>query len=49
MTDRTDNEDDDYEDYELEDDLCPRCDGDGRDPWTDYLLPCPYCQTEQIP
>ena len=22
---------------------CDRCRGDGRDPWTDYLLPCPFC------
>ena len=26
---------------------CDRCHGDGRDPWTDYLLPCPACQGEQ--
>lgn len=30
-------------------DLCPRCHGDGRDPWFDYLLPCPECQGEQRP
>jgi hypothetical protein len=22
---------------------CERCHGDGRDPWNDYLLPCPVC------
>lgn len=22
---------------------CQRCHGDGRDPWCDYLLPCPEC------
>jgi hypothetical protein len=27
---------------------CPRCHGDGRDPWNDYLLPCPVCQGEQL-
>lgn len=27
-----------------EDDECERCRGDGRDPWNDYLLPCPACQ-----
>lgn len=39
---------DDCTDY---DDLleCPRCHGDGRDPWIDYLLPCPACQGEQRP
>lgn len=38
--------DDRYEDFEPE---CPRCRGDGRDPWCDYLLPCPECQGEQTP
>jgi hypothetical protein len=28
---------------------CPRCHGDGMDPWCDYLLPCPLCQGEQRP
>lgn len=28
---------------------CERCHGDGRDPWNDYLLPCPVCQGEQRP
>jgi hypothetical protein len=36
-------EDDDYNDAFT----CDRCHGDGRDPWTDYLLPCPACQGEQ--
>lgn len=22
---------------------CPRCHGDGMDPWNDYLLECPEC------
>jgi len=30
-------------------DWCDRCNGDGRDPMTDYLLPCPACQGEQRP
>ena len=29
--------------------VCDRCHGDGADPWTDYLLPCPACQGEQRP
>ena len=32
------NEDDQAESAE-----CARCHGDGRDPWSDYLLPCPVC------
>jgi len=28
---------------------CPRCHGDGADPWCDGLLPCPLCQGEQRP
>lgn len=28
---------------------CERCHDDGRDPWNDYLLPCPVCQGEQRP
>ena len=35
-------------DYDDEDTECPRCHGDGRDPWNDYLLPCPLCQGEQV-
>jgi hypothetical protein len=31
---------DDYEDDLSE---CPRCHGDGGDPWNDYVLPCPEC------
>lgn len=27
--------------------VCERCHGDTRDPWCDYLLPCPLCQGEQ--
>lgn len=36
-------------DYDDDDDEpeCERCRGDGRDPWNDYLLPCPLCQGEQ--
>lgn len=26
---------------------CERCRGDGRDPWTDYLMTCPQCQGVQ--
>lgn len=32
---------------DLEDDradICPRCKGDGMDPWNDYLFQCPLCQ-----
>jgi hypothetical protein len=32
---------DDDEDWDEEE--CPRCKGDGNDPWNDYLLPCPMC------
>jgi Zn finger protein HypA/HybF involved in hydrogenase expression len=39
--------------YEIEEDPleaeCHNCHGDGRDPYTDYLLPCPVCQGEQTP
>jgi hypothetical protein len=40
---------DDSDDSWLDDDdnWCDRCDGDGMDPMTDYLLPCPACQGEQ--
>lgn len=42
------------DDLQIEDDpfdepVCQRCGGDGRDPWNDYLLPCPECQGEQQP
>lgn len=43
---------DECTDFDGEDDFdeeCPRCHGDGRDPWSDYLLPCPACQGEQTP
>jgi len=33
---------DDCTDYEDEAE-CSRCHGDGRDPLSDYLLPCPFC------
>ena len=34
----------DYEDDgQVDDAVCPRCLGDGMDPWNDYLLPCPLC------
>lgn len=29
--------------------VCPRCHGDGMDPWNDYLFVCPCCQGEQRP
>lgn len=28
---------------EADDEPCPHCHGDGRDPDCDYLLPCPLC------
>jgi hypothetical protein len=28
----------------LDDFMCDRCRGDGMDPWSDYLFPCPACQ-----
>jgi len=37
------------EDYDYDEPECERCQGDGRDPWCDYLLPCPLCQGEQRP
>jgi Zn finger protein HypA/HybF involved in hydrogenase expression len=44
------NEPEFHED-EIEDDesepVCHHCRGDGMDPYTDYLLPCPVCQSEQ--
>lgn len=43
------SQDEDYEDDEPSDQPCCRCKGDGRDPWNDYLLPCPLCQDEQTP
>jgi hypothetical protein len=41
------DEDFDYDDSDEPE--CERCHGDGRDPWNDYLLPCPLCQGEQTP
>lgn len=34
----------DYEDYSE----CERCHSDGRDPMTDYLLPCPLCLGDKL-
>jgi hypothetical protein len=34
---------DDCTDYDDGDYVCPCCDGDGRDPMTDYVLECPLC------
>jgi hypothetical protein len=39
----------DVEDHaDEDDDTCPECDGDGdgRDKWNDYLLPCPACSSD---
>jgi hypothetical protein len=36
---------DDYDDEPV----CPYCNGDGMDPYCDYLLPCPACEGEQTP
>lgn len=33
---------DDCTDFE-DDGECPRCKGDGMDPWNDYLFACPEC------
>ena len=35
------------DDVGYDDETCELCHGDGRDPYTDYLLPCPHCQGEQ--
>ena len=42
---KTMGEPDDFEDSDYDDDEpeCPRCHGDGMDPWNDYLLTCPLC------
>lgn len=45
LTDDECGDDDDYSD----DTHCERCNGDGMDPWNDYLLPCPLCSSEQRP
>lgn len=34
---------DDDDGWPLDEAECERCNGDGRDPWADYLLPCPIC------
>lgn len=41
---------DDCTDYDEEDGeiQCQRCRGDGRDPWSDYLLPCPECLGDTV-
>lgn len=39
----------DPDEYDEEDFVCERCRDDGRDPYSDYLLPCPVCQREQTP
>lgn len=44
-TPESDSDDDTWIDDD--DAWCDRCHGDGRDPWNDYLLPCPACQGEQ--
>lgn len=31
-----------------EEPACPRCHGDGMDPWNDYLLPCPLCLGDKL-
>ena len=39
----------DYEDdYRDEEDVCPRCHGDGMDPWSDYLMTCPLCLGDKL-
>ena len=38
---------DDCEDYE-QGQACEHCGGDGRDPWSDYLLECPACLGEGV-
>jgi len=40
----------DYLDDEgyFDDPVCERCGGDGRDPWNDYLLPCPLCLGDRL-
>jgi hypothetical protein len=43
----TDYEDDNCDNFD--DSVCPECNGDGRDKWCDYLLPCSLCQWEQRP
>lgn len=38
--------DDDYDDSD--DYVCPRCYGEGMDPWSDYLFPCPECRGDYL-
>ena len=47
MTEPSCEDDVGYDDSDEEE--CPRCHGDTRDPWCDYLMPCPLCQGEQTP
>ena len=37
----------DYRDEPFDEPTCERRQGDGMDPWVDYLMPCPMCQGEQ--
>lgn len=40
-------EDDDWDDDRPhEDRTCAYCDGDGGDPWNDYIMECPMCLGE---
>lgn len=39
--------DDTHDEWVDDDTDCERCHGDGMDPWSDYLFPCPLCQGEQ--
>ena len=27
---------------------CQQCHGDGMDPWSDYMLPCPLCEGDDL-
>lgn len=48
-TNRKESEIPQPDDWDGESDpICPECEGDGMDKWTDYLLPCPLCQGEQM-
>jgi DnaJ-class molecular chaperone len=40
---------DDDQRAQEDEEICQHCKGDGRDPYTDYLMPCPVCQGEQTP
>jgi hypothetical protein len=37
----------DHPENDHDDDECARCHGDGMDPYSDYLVECPWCQPEQ--